>query len=128
MSWAEGTLHCCACGAQADGVDVPCLPAGWDALFVAGQGWMTFCAGCADCEVMEMTRASRAWPRRKSWAYPGGIMGVLRPAAREVLLATPDGMAVLSEEDAIRLRDALDGALAMRAQAETMAGGLHAAG
>ncbi|CAN5337573.1 hypothetical protein BH10PSE12_BH10PSE12_02950 [soil metagenome] len=120
MTWADDAIACTTCATRQDGVLAGMLPPGWNGQFLMGHGWSLFCQACADAGLMELHRAAHVGPRRQRWCYPDGIMGVYRPLAREVLLATPEGMAVMSEGDAMRLRDAIDGALLMRPRAEGM--------
>lgn len=113
-------IACCRCPARGIALRAHALPAGWDALFLPDIGPVFFCPDCAAGGQVEIERAARTLPRRQRWAMPRAVLALYRPAAREVLIATPDGMAALAEADAERLRDALDGALATRALAETM--------
>lgn len=111
----DDQVQCFGCAAMAQGVPMAALPAGWDALRVPGYEPMLFCEACAASGRMEEVRARQSLPRRQRWAFPKGIHAVYRPAAREVLLSTPDGFAELSEDEAVRLHGALGEALAVRA-------------
>ena len=110
-------VQCFSCSAMEQGVAGSALPQGWDALRVPGYEPSFFCAACVDQGSMEEYRAQQGLPRRASWRFPGGIMAVLRPAARQVLLATPDGMADIGEREAELLNAAIGAALETRSLA-----------
>ena len=97
------------------------LPTGWDVMRAPGIGPAYFCTGCVGRGAMEHYRAQQGLPRRARWRFPGGIMAVYRPEARQVLLATADGMAEISEEEAEHLVAAIAAALATRSLAERLA-------
>ncbi|UZW55530.1 hypothetical protein NUH86_01625 [Sphingobium sp. JS3065] len=108
--------------AMEQGVPACSLPEGWDALFVPGDDLALFCANCIAAGKMEMFRATAQLPRQQRWRMPGAIIALYRPASREVLIATPDGMATLSEADAEALVAAIGGALDDRSLAGRLAG------
>lgn len=114
-------IQCAGCGKIHQGLAATELPEGWDALHVSGSGWSFYCAGCIVAGLMESERAARALPRREEWRIPDAIMAFYRPAAGEVLLAVPGGQAVLPENDARRIAQAITGALATGALARDMA-------
>ncbi len=118
-------VQCSGCEAMAQGVPLHALPDGWDALRVPGYLAMVFCDACVGSGRMEEVRARQGLPRRQRWRYPGAILAVYRPQAREVLIATPDGLAELSEGEARRLHAALGSALAVPDLAATLAEGAH---
>lgn len=110
-------VQCSGCTEMAQGIPLHALPNGWDALRVPGYLPMLFCDLCVGSGRMEEVRARQGLPRREQWAYPKGIHAFYRPAARELLLATPEGFAQMSEAEAERLHSALGEALAVRALA-----------
>ena len=114
--------QCAGCAALHQGLGAAELPAGWDALFLPGEGWALWCAGCVAAGLMESERAYRGLPRREEWRIPPAVMALYRPLAREVLVAVPGGQAVLPEADAERLCAALTGALAVRDHAAALLG------
>ncbi|MDF0540808.1 hypothetical protein PX699_00500 [Sphingobium sp. H39-3-25] len=115
-------VQCSSCTEMHQGVPDAALPAGWDMLIVPVEGAHLFCPECVRWGRMEHLRALNGLPRRQRWAMRGGVMAIYRPAARQVLVATPDGMAELTEDEADRLRDALSSALAMRHLAVSLVG------
>jgi late competence protein required for DNA uptake (superfamily II DNA/RNA helicase) len=117
---SDDMIQCSSCTEMHQGVPEGALPSGWDMLFVPMEGAHLFCPECLRFGRMEHLRALNGLPRRQHWRLPDAVMAVYRPAARQVLIATPDGMAELSEEEADRLRDALTNALAMRHLAGTL--------
>lgn len=114
-------IQCSACDVMIQGVPIHALPDGWDALRVPGFLAMVFCDCCVGSGRMEEVRARQGLPRRQRWRYPGAILAIYRPAAREVLIATPDGLAELAEDEARRLHAALGAALAVPRLAAAMA-------
>lgn len=114
-------VQCFGCTATAQGMCEAALPAGWDALRTPGYAPAYFCTDCVDGGTMEQYRAQQGLPRRAQWRFGNGIMAVYRPAARQVLLATPDGMAEISEREAEQLVAAIAAALATRAFADQLA-------
>jgi hypothetical protein len=124
---ADARLHddmvqCCTCDALHQGVPPSSLPDGWDALFIAGDEPALFCAPCVSAGRMELFRAAAQLPRQQAWAFSTCVIAFYRPASREVLIATPDGMAAISERDAEALVSAIGGALADRALAGQLLG------
>lgn len=118
----DDTVQCCTCDALHQGVPLSSLPDGWDALFVAGDDVALFCAACVIAGRMELFRATTQLPRPQWWKFSTCIIAVYRPASREILIATPDGTARLSEQDAETLVAAVGGALADRALAGRLMG------
>jgi hypothetical protein len=108
-------VQCVGCVQMVQGVAELALPDGWDALRVPGYEPALFCASCIDRGVMEHFRAQQGLPRRARWRFPNGVMALYRPAARQVLLATADGMAEISEREAEQLIAAIGAALETRA-------------
>ncbi len=107
-------VQCSGCTAMAQGVPAPSLPRGCDGLFVPMDGLHLFCVDCVRNGRMEWLRARNGLTRRAHWRLPDAVLAIYRPAARQVLIVTPDGMAELDEDEAEKLRDALTSALAMR--------------
>lgn len=107
-------IQCFGCRETEQGVHDAALPEGWDALRVPGFEPALFCAGCVERGAMEQYRAQQGLPRRARWRFPNGVMALLRPAAGQVLLATSDGMAEISEREAEQLHAALGEALSLR--------------
>lgn len=119
----DDMVQCCTCDALHQGVPLSSLPDGWDALFIAGDGLALFCAPCVTAGRMELFRAAAHLPRQQAWKFSTCVIALYRPASREVLIATPDGMAAISEHDAETLIAAIGGALADRALAGHLMGG-----
>ena len=104
----------CATGRMANGDPAAALPDGWDALFLSGDGLALFCDDCVASGRMEQFRALAGAPRHQSWRYPGAVLALYRPSCRDILVATPDGMAAISVADAAALTSAIASALATR--------------
>lgn len=117
----DDTVQCCTCDAMHQGVPSSSLPAGWDA-FIMGDGLALFCSACVAAGRMELFRATAQLPRQQPWAFSSCIISIYRPATREILIATPDGTARISERDAEALVASIGGALADRALAGQLLG------
>ncbi|WP_340265432.1 hypothetical protein [Sphingobium mellinum] len=113
-------IQCFGCVTIAEGVAEAALPDGWDAVRVPGFDPAYFCGGCVDGGTMEHYRAQQGLPRRARWRFPNGIMALYRPAARQVLLATADGMAEIGEREAEQLIASIAAALGTRALADRL--------
>lgn len=118
----DDTVQCCTCDAMHQGVPSSSLPAGWDAFFIAGDGLALFCSACVSAGRMELFRATAQLPRQQQWRFATCIISIYRPATREILIATPDGMAAISEADAEALVASIGGALADRRLAVELLG------
>lgn len=118
----DDTVQCCTCDALHQGVPASSIPHGWDVLFDVGEGLALFCTACVRAGRMEMFRATAQLPRQQQWKFSTCVIAVYRPASREVLVVTPDGVAALSERDAEALVAAIGGALADRALARHLTG------
>lgn len=114
-------VQCCTCDAMHQGVALSSLPSGWDALFIAGDGLALFCGACVHSGRMEMFRATAHLPRQQQWRFSTCVIAIYRPATREILIATPDGMAAISEADAEALVASISGALSDRALGDRLA-------
>lgn len=113
-------ISCMGCADMQQGVPEAALPDGWDAMRIPGFEPAYFCGACVDGGMMEQYRAQQGLPRRARWRFPNGIMALYRPAAKQVLLATADGMAEISEREAEQLVAAIAAALAVRGLAEQL--------
>ena len=107
-------IQCHGCTAMVQGLSEAALPAGWDVARTPGCSPVYFCTVCVDAGTMEQYRAQQGLPRRAQWRFANGIMAVYRPATRQVLLATPDGMAEICEHEAEQLVAAIAAALSTR--------------
>lgn len=110
----EELIQCFRCPAQGVVVAGVALPDGWDALRVPGYVPAYFCDCCVGSGSMEYYRAQQGIPRRQQWRFASGIDAFYQPVTRKVLLATPEGMAEISEQDAQALYAAIGAALAIR--------------
>ena len=117
----QDRIECFRCPSSVPASIGGMLPIGWDVMRVPGYKPTYFCLRCVDGGAMELYRAQQGLPRRARWRFSGGILAFYQPAARQVLLATPEGMAELSEQEAEQLHAALGEALAVRGLAEQLA-------
>ncbi|MBY2957573.1 hypothetical protein FIV32_02260 [Sphingomonadales bacterium 58] len=113
-------VQCFTCSDMVQDVPDGALPGGWDALREPGYSPAFFCASCIVRGSMEHYRARLGLPRRERWRFQGGVMALYRPAARQLLIATPDGMAEISEREAEQLHAAIGAALATRELADQL--------